>query len=145
MERLVGLLSHENVDIVIDVVEVVNEFTDEDVGNEIEEDNERGQKALQQLIEAFVRIIHNADITCSSASRLQTLFSNCWLITLAVSTKLRNLIGKASSTCSASSRKMVIYPVHPAEVAQVYLRMFLDSTQTSLRRWLQELRSWSGY
>ena len=32
VERLVGLLSHENMDIVIDVVEVVNEFTDDDVG-----------------------------------------------------------------------------------------------------------------
>jgi len=37
---LIGLLSHENADIVIDVVEVVHELTDEDVGNEAEQDED---------------------------------------------------------------------------------------------------------
>lgn len=37
---LVGLLSHENMDIVIDVVEVIRELTDEDVGGEADEDEE---------------------------------------------------------------------------------------------------------
>ena len=58
VERLVGLLSHENMDIVIDVVEVVNEFTDDDVGNdaEDEEDEEEGSRedALKKLMECFV-------------------------------------------------------------------------------------------
>ena len=57
IERLIGLLSHENVDIVIDVVEVIHEFTDEDVGNEQEdEEEEEGSRedALKQLIESFV-------------------------------------------------------------------------------------------
>lgn len=52
---LIGLLSHENVDIVIDVVEVVHELTDEDVGNEGEEDEEMNSGALKILIEGLVR------------------------------------------------------------------------------------------
>ena len=65
---LVGLLSHENVDIVIDAVEVFHELTDEDVGNEGDEsEQEENQPALKMLIEALVRQVpleasHN-DIT----------------------------------------------------------------------------------
>lgn len=54
---LIGLLSHENADIVIDVVEVVHELTDEDVGNEgdLDEDEEQGaEAALKLLIEGLV-------------------------------------------------------------------------------------------
>ena len=52
---LVGLLSHENVDIVIDAVEVFHELTDEDVGNEGDEsEQEENQPALKMLIEALV-------------------------------------------------------------------------------------------
>ncbi|KAG8745792.1 hypothetical protein FRC10_007054 [Ceratobasidium sp. 414] len=57
---LVGLLSHENMDIVIDVVEVIHEFADEDVGGEDEdEDGEDGEgqkneEALKALIESLV-------------------------------------------------------------------------------------------
>lgn len=53
---LVGLLSHENVDIVIDVVEVLQELTDEDVGNGGEDDDEReaAEEALKLLIESLV-------------------------------------------------------------------------------------------
>ncbi|KAL1946803.1 hypothetical protein VTO73DRAFT_14907 [Trametes versicolor] len=58
VERLIGLLSHENVDIVIDVVEVIHEFTDEDVGNEGDEEEEEGEgsreDALKQLIQGFL-------------------------------------------------------------------------------------------
>lgn len=57
VQRFVGLLSHENVDIVIDVVEVVHELTDEDVGDEADddEDDEEGrEKALKLLIDALV-------------------------------------------------------------------------------------------
>ncbi|KAG9317673.1 Catenin-beta-like protein [Chiua virens] len=51
---LVGLLSHENVDIVIDAVEVFHELTDEDVGNEGDEsEQEDNQPALKMLIEAL--------------------------------------------------------------------------------------------
>ncbi|KZP33005.1 DUF1716-domain-containing protein [Athelia psychrophila] len=54
---LIGLLSHENADIVIDVVEVVHELTDEDVGNEGEdddEDEESAEDALKLLIEGLL-------------------------------------------------------------------------------------------
>ncbi|KAG8681032.1 hypothetical protein FRC09_017804, partial [Ceratobasidium sp. 395] len=58
---LVGLLSHENMDIVIDVVEVVHEFTDEDVGGEDEDEDEeeegggrKNEEALKALIESLV-------------------------------------------------------------------------------------------
>ncbi|KAL4241967.1 Armadillo-like helical [Abortiporus biennis] len=58
VERLIGLLSHENADIVIDVVEVIHELTDEDVGNEAEDDNEEvegaREESLKALIDAFV-------------------------------------------------------------------------------------------
>ncbi|KAH7343526.1 DUF1716-domain-containing protein [Rhizoctonia solani] len=61
---LVGLLSHENMDIVIDVVEVIHEFTDEDVGGEDEDEDEeedgegqvtkKSEEALNNLIDALV-------------------------------------------------------------------------------------------
>ena len=57
IERLIGLLSHENADIVIDVVEVINELTDEDVGNEADDDEEEEgsrEEALKTLIEGLV-------------------------------------------------------------------------------------------
>ncbi|KAJ6485071.1 Catenin-beta-like protein [Mycena vitilis] len=53
---LIGLLSHENADIVIDVVEVIHELTDEDVGNEDDdEDEERtSEEALKILVEGLL-------------------------------------------------------------------------------------------
>ncbi|KAG6866475.1 hypothetical protein C0991_003993 [Blastosporella zonata] len=53
---LVGLLAHENPDIVIDVVEVIHELTDEDVGNEDEdeESEETVEEALKILIEGLL-------------------------------------------------------------------------------------------
>lgn len=53
---LVGLLAHENADIVIDVVEVVHELTDEDVGNEDEDEEteETAEEALKILIQGLV-------------------------------------------------------------------------------------------
>jgi beta-catenin-like protein 1 len=61
---LVGLLSHENMDIVIDVVEVIRELTEEDVGGEADEaedediDEETGQSrkdlGMRLLIDALV-------------------------------------------------------------------------------------------
>jgi len=52
---LVGLLTHENVDIVIDVVELIYELTDED--GDMEEDDveyEKVQEALNMLVESLV-------------------------------------------------------------------------------------------
>jgi len=57
LQQLVGLLSHENVDIVIDVVELIYEFTDEDsqVDNEGSEDEGQGRDAeLKYLVDALI-------------------------------------------------------------------------------------------
>ncbi|PCH41028.1 DUF1716-domain-containing protein [Wolfiporia cocos MD-104 SS10] len=57
LARLVGLLSHENADIAIDIVEVVHELTDEEAGNEIEEDEEgegTREEALKMLVEGLM-------------------------------------------------------------------------------------------
>ncbi|CCM01593.1 uncharacterized protein FIBRA_03653 [Fibroporia radiculosa] len=57
LARLVGLLSHENADIAIDIVEIVHELTDEEVGNELEEDEEAEgtrEEALKMLIEGLM-------------------------------------------------------------------------------------------
>ncbi|ESK96043.1 duf1716 domain protein [Moniliophthora roreri MCA 2997] len=54
---LVGLLSHENADIVIDVVEVFHELTDEDVGEEDPDEEAEGEssaEALKMLIETLL-------------------------------------------------------------------------------------------
>lgn len=55
---LVGLLAHENADIVIDVVELIHELTDEDAGNEEEEEEsgDTAEEALKVLIEGLVCI-----------------------------------------------------------------------------------------
>ncbi|KAF5344112.1 hypothetical protein D9758_008904 [Tetrapyrgos nigripes] len=50
---LIGLLSHENADIVIDTVEVIHELTDEEVGDEAEDD-EDNLEALKTLIDALL-------------------------------------------------------------------------------------------
>ena len=62
VDRLIGLLSHENADIVIDVVEVIHELTDEEVGNEGEEDSagasqDEREEALKNLIEGLVGLL----------------------------------------------------------------------------------------
>ncbi|KAG8919051.1 hypothetical protein FRC02_001962 [Tulasnella sp. 418] len=54
--QLVGLLSHENVDIVIDVIEVIQELTDEDVGNEGEGDEDEDEQ-LEGSKEAAMKIL----------------------------------------------------------------------------------------
>ncbi|KAJ3510076.1 hypothetical protein NLJ89_g4880 [Agrocybe chaxingu] len=54
---LVGLLTHENVDIMIDAVEVIYELTDDDLEVEQEEEGfERGQEALTMLVEKLAKI-----------------------------------------------------------------------------------------
>ena len=70
--RLIGLLSHENPDIAIDVVEVINELTDEDVGNEQEEDEEEEgsrEKALKALIDSLVSGFISIPCIMNSRSR----------------------------------------------------------------------------
>ena len=59
LEALVGLLSHENADIALDVIELIHELTDEDVGeeDEDEEDPDEREAALKSLIGALVRLV----------------------------------------------------------------------------------------
>ena len=50
-----GLLTHENVDIVIDVVELIYELTDEDAEIDYEEDDyEKSEEAMSILVDALV-------------------------------------------------------------------------------------------
>jgi beta-catenin-like protein 1 len=57
VKLLVGLLTHDNVDIVIDVVELVHELTDEDAEVDQESEEYQGaQEAVSMLINSLVRI-----------------------------------------------------------------------------------------
>lgn len=58
--RLVGLLSHENADIAIDVIDLLHELTDEDNETDEEEDEEQRSAAVKTLIEALVRCLRQA-------------------------------------------------------------------------------------
>ncbi|PPQ98535.1 hypothetical protein CVT24_004026 [Panaeolus cyanescens] len=52
---LVGLLTHENIDIVIDVIDLVFEFTDEDAENDLQEDDpEQMHEAIKVLVDGLV-------------------------------------------------------------------------------------------
>lgn len=53
---LVSLLSHENTDIAIDAIEIINELTDEDV--------EAKQAQWDVLVDALVRIPINVWVAC---------------------------------------------------------------------------------
>jgi beta-catenin-like protein 1 len=55
VSRLVGLLSHENADIAIDVIDLLHELTDEDNETDEDEGEEKRSAAVKTLIEALVR------------------------------------------------------------------------------------------
>lgn len=62
LEILVGLLSHENADIALDIIELIQELTDEDVGEEADDDEdeegpEQREAALKSLIGVLVRLL----------------------------------------------------------------------------------------
>lgn len=55
--KLIGLLSHENADIMIDVVQLIHELVDEDAGAENEDEEDDGEKregSIKQLVDALV-------------------------------------------------------------------------------------------
>lgn len=54
-EQLISLLSHENTDISLDVVEVIEELTDEDILDETE-DSEEGMRNLQAFVSTLVSL-----------------------------------------------------------------------------------------
>ena len=79
VERLIGLLSHENMDIVIDVVEVINEFTDEDVGNDAEDEDEEEvegsrEDALKHLMESLVSRASSSVYCCLNRNAACTFY-----------------------------------------------------------------------
>jgi hypothetical protein len=70
LAKLIELLAHENVDIVIDVVELIHELTDEDAGNEDEdeesaEENAEAMKILVDGLVAFTFVVHFNVLTIS--------------------------------------------------------------------------------
>ncbi|KAH8105853.1 Catenin-beta-like protein [Cristinia sonorae] len=71
--RLIGLLSHENEDIVIDVVEVIHELTDEDVGNE-NEDEDQGESSREDALKTLIEgLLENSilELLVDNLSRLK--------------------------------------------------------------------------
>lgn len=75
-DALVDLLSHENADLVIDVVEVIHELTDEDARNEEEaEDEESREEVLKELIEGLVR--SKTTKSANSTSHLRLVSKIC--------------------------------------------------------------------
>ena len=89
LARLVGLLSHENADIALDVVEVIHELTDEEVGNEIEEEEEgegTREEALKMLIEGLVGLsrLQSSSPPTNALRRWKTRYSSCLWTTSAV-------------------------------------------------------------
>lgn len=68
---LIGLLSHENMDIVIDVVELIDELTDEDVGGE--EDDADQDESEQNDRDASMKMLADA---FTKHSLLELLVSN---------------------------------------------------------------------
>lgn len=56
LDLLIGLLSHENMDIVIDVVELIHELTDEDANADEEQDETgKAEESLKLLVDNLVR------------------------------------------------------------------------------------------
>ena len=76
LTSLVGLLTHENMDIVIDVVELIYELTDEDADVEYkDEDYEVAQELLKTLVEGLVSHFDRLETTIitSHRSKIQPL------------------------------------------------------------------------
>jgi beta-catenin-like protein 1 len=75
--RLVGLLSHENPDIAIDVVDLLHELTDEDNEADEDEDGEKRSAAVKALIETLVRYLNKSCVffhLCSCSTVRKFIF-----------------------------------------------------------------------
>ena len=53
---LIGLLSHENTDIAIDAIEVLNEFIDDEVIADMEDVNEEEALAKERIFQDLVKV-----------------------------------------------------------------------------------------
>ena len=78
---LVGLLTHENMDIVIDVVELIYELTDEDADMDYEvEDYEVAEEPLKILVDGLVSYSDWLGTSIKTGCRSKILPLNYWLI-----------------------------------------------------------------
>lgn len=81
LTSLVGLLTHENMDIVIDVVELIYELTDEDADMEYEDENyEIAEEPLKILVEGLVSYSDWLETSIKTGYRSKILPLNYWLI-----------------------------------------------------------------
>lgn len=81
LTSLVGLLTHENMDIVIDVVELIFELTDEDADMEYEDENyEIAEEPLKILVEGLVSYSDWLETSIKTDCRSKILPLNYWLI-----------------------------------------------------------------
>jgi beta-catenin-like protein 1 len=81
LTSLVGLLTHENMDIVIDVVELIYELTDEDADMEYEDENyEVAEEPLKILVEGLVSYSDWLETSIKTGCRSKILPLNYWLI-----------------------------------------------------------------
>lgn len=57
VSKLIGLMSHENADIMIDIAQLIHELIEEDAGAENEDDEDEGrEEAIKSLVDALVRL-----------------------------------------------------------------------------------------
>jgi beta-catenin-like protein 1 len=55
LQLIIGLLSHENIDVVIDAIELINELTDDDsIQEEEEEDGVSSMEHIKALLKELV-------------------------------------------------------------------------------------------
>ena len=81
LSSLVGLLTHENMDIVIDVVELIYELTDEDADMEYEDENyEIAEEPLKILVEGLVSYFDWLKTSIKTSCRSKILPLSYWLI-----------------------------------------------------------------
>lgn len=80
---LLSLLSHENTDIAIDTIDLINELTDEDVGMASSEDDLERSEEIQSAIKTFVDSMVNIQLSIIKVinifllSSLKMSFYNC--------------------------------------------------------------------
>jgi beta-catenin-like protein 1 len=117
LEVLIGLLSHENADIALDVIELIHELTDEDVGEEAEdedegeEDPEQREAALKSLIDSLVCLPFIYLMPRSHPSSWTTPYWSCWSTICHGLMKRKRQIARGSITFWASLKTLSV-PSH---------------------------------
>lgn len=60
--KLIGLMSHENADIMIDVVQLIHELLDEDAAAGDDDDDDDGGEGREEAVKAFVDALVCSDV-----------------------------------------------------------------------------------